>query len=438
MAAIKRFFQKRKLDVTFKRAGDGHRLKDESRSTPHTAMREPGRPVPRQETSTEARKAAEAALMRTQGQNPRKSAGVSQRAKMKQEMESEMRKQEQSIAVAEAARAGPAKVELDSAPVLSQILYSCPELGPAVLPKNEIENYIEEFLLKQIAEEPEMTSALMIHTLNKDKEKVRIGIETLVKILGNIIANPGEEKYRKIRLTTKAFSEKIEPLRGSDEFLQAAGFNMMSQLVNETEENFYVMDEGMAQDTERLNGLKEVLLAAEPIRPQLDRALKVYHPSQQASKFDIPNEFYNISPEEIKKEQQRRQDAVDKLGMLRTKAMRERDELRELRKYRFTLIRVRMPNGVLLQGTFKAQEKVSSLFSFVRENLAIDWIPFQLLSVGQKLEEADTFAEAGLVPAVVVTLTWDQALMADLKAQQGAGAEGAILKPEIMSLIETL
>ncbi|XP_069142656.1 UBX domain-containing protein 6-like [Argopecten irradians] len=437
MAAIKKFFQKRKLDVTFKRAGDGHRLTEETRSTPRPAVREPVRSVPRQETSMEARKAAEAALLRTQGQNPRKSAGVSQRAKMKQEMEAELKQQEQAIASAEAARAGPTKVELDSAPVLSHILYTCPELGPAVLPKNEMEQYIEEFLLKQIAEEPEMTSALMIHTLNKDKEKVRIGIETLVKILTNIIANPGEEKFRKIRLTTKAFTEKIEPLRGSDEFLQAAGFHMMSQLVNETEENFYVMDEAMAQDTERLNGLKEVLLAAEPIKPQLDRALKLYHPSQQASKFDIPNEFYNISPEEIKKEQQRKQEAVEKLGMLRTKAMRERDEMRELRKYRFTLIRVRMPNGILLQGTFKAQEKVASLFAFVRENLANDWMPFQLLSVGQKIEEDDTFAEAGLVPAVVVTMTLDQALMADLKAQ-GAGAESAILKPEIMSLIETL
>ncbi|OWF35304.1 UBX domain-containing protein 6 [Mizuhopecten yessoensis] len=431
MAAIKRFFQKRKLNVTFKRAGDGHRLSEESRPTPRTVTREPVQSVPRQETSREAQKAAEAALLRTQ-------AAVSQRAKMKQEMEAELRQQEQTIAAGEAARAGPAKVELDSAPVLSHILYTCPDIGPAVLPKNEIYNYIEEFLLKQIGEEPEMTSALMIHTLNKDKEKVGICIETLVKILGNIIANPGEEKYRKIRLTTKAFTEKIDPLKGSNEFLQAAGFHIVSQLVNGTEENFYVMDEVIAQDSERLTGLKEVLLAAEPIKPQLDRDLKVYHPSQQASKFDIPNEFYNVNPEEIKKEHQRRQEAVEKLGMLRTKAMRERDELRELRKYRFTLIRVRMTDGMLLQGTFKAQEKVSALFSFVRENLATDWIPFQLLSVGQKLDEDNTFAEAGLVPAVVVTFTLDQTLVADLKAQQGAGAGSAILKPEIMTLVATL
>lgn len=34
---------------------------------------------------------------------------------------------------------------------------------------------------------------------------------------------------------------------------------------------------------------------------------------------------------------------------LRTKAMREKDELRELKKYRFALIRIRFPDGVFLQ-----------------------------------------------------------------------------------------
>ncbi len=33
---------------------------------------------------------------------------------------------------------------------------------------------INEFLLSQLAEEPQMTSALMIYTLNKDKEKAKV------------------------------------------------------------------------------------------------------------------------------------------------------------------------------------------------------------------------------------------------------------------------
>jgi len=35
--------------------------------------------------------------------------------------------------------------------------------------------------------------------------------------------------------------------------------------------------------------------------------------------------------------------------MLRTKAMREKEEKREMRKYRYAVIRIRFPDGVLLQ-----------------------------------------------------------------------------------------
>lgn len=40
---------------------------------------------------------------------------------------------------------------------------------------------------------------------------------------------------------------------------------------------------------------------------------------------------------------------MEKQLQLRTKAMREKDELREIRKYKFALIRVRFPDGLYLQ-----------------------------------------------------------------------------------------
>lgn len=36
--------------------------------------------------------------------------------------------------------------------------------------------------------------------------------------------------------------------------------------------------------------------------------------------------------------------------MLRTRAMREKEEQREMRKYSYTLLRVRFPDGYILQG----------------------------------------------------------------------------------------
>jgi UBX domain-containing protein 6 len=96
-------------------------------------------------------------------------------------------------------------------------------------------------------------------------------VDTLVKYLDNVINNPTEEKYRKIRLSNKAFKERVSQLNGTDEFLQACGFQIKQLPFEDHEEGFYIMSEDMAGDTERLNGIKEILLAAEPIQYQLDR-----------------------------------------------------------------------------------------------------------------------------------------------------------------------
>lgn len=361
------------------------------------------------------------------------------KARMRREMEAEKKKQAEAETLGQHYREPQKEVVQDGAP-MAAILFKCPDIGEMVLPKEEMESYIHEFLLNQLAEEPEMSSALMIHTLNKDKEQVKVCVDTLCKYMDNLIANPTEEKFKKIRLSNKAFKERVSALKGTEEFMQAVGFQIKMLPFEDHEESFYVMDEEMAKDSDRLKSIKEVLLAAEPIKPQLDRALKVFHPSQSASKFTIPNEFYTIAPEDLKKEQQQRQEAVEKLGMLRTKAMRERDEKRELRKYRYALMRVRLPDGILLQGTFKANEKLSALFDYIRENLTNDWMPFALCTqTGQKLTEVDkTLAELGLTPAAVVNLEWDKSIMADVTAQQGASQQPSVLKAEIMALIEDI
>lgn len=46
-----------------------------------------------------------------------------------------------------------------------------------------------------------------------------------------------------------------------------------------------------------------------------------------------------------------RTQALEKESVLRTKAMRERDEMKSVVKYyRYILIRIRFPEGVLMQG----------------------------------------------------------------------------------------
>ena len=44
--------------------------------------------------------------------------------------------------------------------------------------------------------------------------------------------------------------------------------------------------------------------------------------------------------------------------MLRTKAMRDREEQKEKRKYRYTLIRIRFPDGLVLQVSEPSEVRI--------------------------------------------------------------------------------
>ena len=111
-----------------------------------------------------------------------------------------------------------------------------------------------------------------------------------------------------------------------------------------------MLSEAALAQPQSLEQHKEQLLRAEPVRATLARQRRVFWPSPLASQFDLPADFFNLTAEELKREQRLRSEAVERLSVLRTKAMREREEQREMRKYTYTLLRVRFPDGCLLQG----------------------------------------------------------------------------------------
>ncbi len=185
------------------------------------------------------------------------------------------------------------------------------------------------------------------------------------KFVDNILNNPKEEKYRKIRLENPIFKEKVYSCKYADMVLKKSGFKAKSiskfepspnepDVQIEVNEDFFVFEEDNLQNLEKL---KEALSLGEPITAQLYRDLKVYRinlNSTSANNFDLGEEFYNLNIEEMRREQQLRNETLEKQGMLRTKAMRERDEQLELRRYNYCLIRVRFPNDYILQVLIKS------------------------------------------------------------------------------------
>ncbi|KAF6211505.1 hypothetical protein GE061_012017 [Apolygus lucorum] len=126
---------------------------------------------------------------------------------------------------------------------------------------------------------------------------------------------------------------------------------------------------------------------------------------------------------------QNRSERMETLMQLRTKAMREKEEQRELKKYRYTLIRVRFPDGILLQGTFNVYEKARSVREFVLENLSCEGEFSLKNALGQEItseDEDSTLLELKLVPAVLLTFAWRQ-----------PDAPASFLSPEALQLLQS-
>ncbi|NWU92202.1 UBXN6 protein, partial [Upupa epops] len=446
---MRKFFQEIKADLKFKTAGPGQKLSEPAR-VPKEKPKAEAAPKPRQAPTDEAQMAAAAALARmelkTKAKLPPSQEAI--RNQVRKELMAERAASEKGLLVEEK-NSTSSDTQGAAAPSVSGIYFICPLTG-AVVRKDQKKEHLREAIRSYYSVDPVAASIMEIHTFNKDRDKVRVGVETMAKYLDNIYLHPEEEKYRKIKLQNKVFQERISCLEGTHHFFQAVGFETRtlpvpgqgkkSQSLNwKTTEEYYVLKEDMLTRLEDLKDYKEQLLSSEPVRAQLDRQLCVFKPSPTASRFELPDDFYNLTAEEIKREQRLRTEAVEKASMLRTRAMREKEEQREMRKYNYTLVRVRFPDGYILQGTFYARESVSALYSFVREALKDDWLPFELLGPGglKLTDENVAFNECGLVPSALLTLAWDAAIMEDIQAA-GEEQPASLLKPELLARVQTL
>jgi len=58
----------------------------------------------------------------------------------------------------------------------------------------------------------------------EDDAKVKRAFQTLLTYIGNVAKSPGEEKFRKIRLSNPSFQERVGRLNGGIQFLELCGF----------------------------------------------------------------------------------------------------------------------------------------------------------------------------------------------------------------------
>ncbi|CAI5448575.1 unnamed protein product [Caenorhabditis angaria] len=293
--------------------------------------------------------------------------------------------------------------EFEHSSAITQVYYTCELLGEDVVkPKVELMKDLEQFLGEQVESADEdgdkiIAAVLMLYSLNKQQQR-DTAIETICKYVQNILEHPGEEKYRQIRLTNKAFQERVASAIGGRKFLESVGFT-------EKSEEFLVFDR---QSDVHLVEALENLRNGQSVPIKVARNLEIFamKEGQKLVSPKLADEFFNLSADELKAEQRSREHQVDRMLTLRTKEMRQKDDQLRNYKYKYTLIRIRVPGNMIIQGVFSCYEAFSAVRSFVSSVLSEEIIEFALRDAANQQvdEETLTLAQLGLAPAAVLHL----------------------------------
>uniref|UniRef100_A0A8R1XWX7 UBX domain-containing protein n=1 Tax=Onchocerca volvulus TaxID=6282 RepID=A0A8R1XWX7_ONCVO len=427
MDRLKKFLNEKKVNKNFKKAGAGYRLTGDNSSIaaprPVHVQQQTSQMPPAERIAT-ADIAAQAAYKRMNlGATQESLTQRNIRIRALKELEKEKREREKCASDkldVEVENHIIDTREFEHSGAVSGVYFTCDLLGgDEQLTKNEMREKVERFLRTQLADDPLVASTLMIFSLN-GPDKRENASEIIQKYLTNLIENPDENKYRRIRMNNKIFQERVSCANGGKEFLLACGFEEKNLINNEQQEPFLVIPDDKALDTQSLIQALEILQTGQAVPLKLSRNAAVYklEANQVITNPKLSRDVFDLDVAEIKREQQRREADVEKFTTLRTREMREKDELMRSYRYNYTLIRIRFPNRFLLQGTFGCCEPFYAVRSFVEQHLAqIEPMLFVLKDpISGKVISNDTMSlnELNLLPAAVLHFEWDSDVQNEL------------------------
>nr|CAB3267481.1 UBX domain-containing protein 6-like [Phallusia mammillata] len=401
---MKKLFSKLKTEAKFAKAGEGHKLTEDTRSQRPGTSQEPTN-VRHQPMTASQIQAGSAALARHEKKSQENKTVVPK--VLRKPIQSESSSDQQSTS------SGTAIPSVHKAHFDDTISYHCP-FTMTIVEKSNFRDHIREVLIQQLSNNGIEASVLMIKMLNKNPDKIEAATATINKYLSNVMAHPDEEKYRKIRKNNRVFSEKVSSVEGCEEFLEACGFKR--SLDGTDDEIYFVLNE---VNVEVLKSNLEQLDKIEPPTIRIHRDAKVLQFSSQSTFEDVPENFFSLTSEEIKAEQQHRSQELELSKQLRTQAMRNENKTKT--NFKYSCMRVKFPNGTILQGTFEADETISNLTEFVRENINVDWAVFTLRSATGKIvdDETQSLRQANLVPSAILNLAWNDEVYTQVLEQQG-------------------
>lgn len=264
-------------------------------------------------------------------------------------------------------------------------------------------------------------------------------VEIVLRLLRNIVKEPENDKFRKIRMSNPKIRETIGEVAGGVELVESVGFvlkeeggEMWAFMAIPSKKSILMIEKAIILLEPRKNvepslsgastGLEKV--EAEKVEPEkveskesevIDRQIKVFYAVSErvAARIELPESFYNLSLEEAKREAEMRRKKIAESQLLIPKSYKEKQAQAVKRKHTRTIIRVHFPDGVVLQGVFSPREPTSAVYEFVSSALKQQGMEFELIHpvpVKRRVipcfptdgERQSTLADEDLVPSALV------------------------------------
>lgn len=85
-------------------------------------------------------------------------------------------------------------------------------------------------------------------------------------------------------------------------------------------------------------------------------------PESIAAKIELPDSFFKLSIEEVRREAELRRKRIEESQLLIPKSLKEKQAKAARKRYTRTIIRIQFPDGVVLQGVFAPWEPTTALY----------------------------------------------------------------------------
>ncbi|KAH9299608.1 hypothetical protein KI387_031290 [Taxus chinensis] len=182
----------------------------------------------------------------------------------------------------------------------------------------------------------ELVDHLGVFLSGKPSDKT---LEVVVKLLKNIVSDPSNNKFRRIRMSNPKIQESVGTAVGGVELLEYVGFKFQA----EGDDLWGVMEmpsaDGISIFNETIALLEPHMLSPvlstvsvtsrkiDPVEPKkIDRQVRVFFAASEsmAARIELPDSFYQLSAAELKREAESRKKKLEDSQLLIPKSFRER------------------------------------------------------------------------------------------------------------------